>query len=735
MLTIKKMLTIVITCGVFLGCSSNSDNEDSGSPVNTPNILFFILDDVGIDQMQSFGYGGETPPQTPNIDSIANAGVSFRNMWAMPECSPSRALLFEGRYPLRTNVTDAILSVDLANSQVSPYESTTPVILRESGYQSALFGKFHLTGSNVSQTAEDNNPLGYTAMHQLGWNFFKGWQEGAPFPIDTTAGGVAADGVSYACGFVTNSQSENGSDAGACYFTNKQCEEIVAEVDAPTPGRACLELGGVFVPDSLCSLTGMPRKMDDVDFTLQNGYYVGDLLVNQPDGSYELYPPEDESGAARGYRSILESDWAIDWIKSQSAEVPWMATVSFSSAHSPFQQPPTSLLGVGSVPTGDFDCAEGKDQRVLSNQMIESMDAEIGRVLVETGIATISNGKLELTAEHANTMIVVLGDNGTYAPAVKSPFNPARSKGFVYQTGVWTPLIVTGALVNAPGRDVEAMINIADVFQLFGEIAGIDVHEVVPASRQLDSVTMLPYLENPEQPAIREFNFAQLQENLQPAGLEVPPCALPLGGSTNICVQLFAEQSLCNSEGGIWWGEPDGTNPAGVGVGAPQTSCCAVNEYLTANDLSTYGVQPSAQMAIRDADYKIVEATATDWDVQADACSTETVTEFYRIDENVPPKLDNEESDLLASGRRLTPSEEKSFQSLSAALQDLQASNVPCVGDGNLDGVVDEEDIEQLDYWQALSGLSSWYDFDLNGLTNEADLAFITADSLPRDCP
>ena len=729
---IRSLLAVFVVCGVLFGCNSNSDNEDPRPQGNTPNILFFILDDVGIDQMQSFGYGGETAPQTPNINSIADAGVSFRNMWAMPECSPSRALLFEGRYPFRTNVTDAILSVDLANSQVSPYESTTPVILREGGYQSALFGKFHLTGSNVSETAEDNNPLGYTAMHQLGWNFFKGWQEGAPFPIDTTAGGVAADGVSYACGFVTNSRSENGSDAGACYFTNKHCEEILADVEAPTPGRTCLELGGVFVPDAVCDATG---TSDDVDFTLQNGYYVGDLLVNQPDGSYELYPPEDESSAARGYRSILESDWAIDWIKSQSSEVPWMATVSFSSAHSPFQQPPTSLLGPGSVPTGDFDCAEGKDQRVLSNQMIESMDNEIGRVLVETGIATINNGNLELTEEHANTMIVVLGDNGTYAPVVKSPFNPARSKGFVYQTGVWTPLIVTGAMVKDPGRDVEAMVNIADVFQLFGEIAGIDVHEVVPASRQLDSVTMLPYLENPEQQAIREFNFAQLQENLQPAGLEVPPCALPLGGSTKICVELFDEQSLCNSEGGIWWGEPDGADPAGVGVGAPQTSCCAVNEYLTANDLSTYGVQPSAQVAMRNVDYKIVQATATDWDVQADACSTETVTEFYRIDENIPPKLDNKESDLLASGRRLTPSEEASFLSLSNALEDLQASNVPCAGDGNLDGVIDELDIAQLDYWQALSGLSSWYDFDLNGLTNEKDLAFITADSLPRDCP
>ena len=62
-------------------------------------------------------------------------------------------------------------------------------------------------------------------------------------------------------------------------------------------------------------------------------------------------------------------------------------------------------------------------------------------------------------------------------------------------------------------------------------------------------------------------------------------------------------------------------------------------------------------------------------------------------------------------------------------------SNVPCVGDGNLDGVIDDQDVEQLGYWQELFGKSSWYDFDLDGLTNEEDLAVITAGSLPRSCP
>ena len=119
-------------------------------PEKRPNILLFILDDVGIDQMTSFGYGGATAPRTPSIDTIASEGVRFRNLWTMPECSPSRAMLFEGRYPLRTNVYSAILPADLANSQVPPYETTTPRILRGAGYTSALFGKFHLAGSDLN---------------------------------------------------------------------------------------------------------------------------------------------------------------------------------------------------------------------------------------------------------------------------------------------------------------------------------------------------------------------------------------------------------------------------------------------------------------------------------------------------------------------------------------------------------------------------------------------------------
>ena len=158
---------VMLIAALFLTAATDSRSATVGAKPATqakpaahhPNILFIVLDDVGIDQMSAFGYGGATAPRMPNVDAIANAGVRFRNFWTMPECSPSRALMFEGRFPLRTNVYDAILSVDLANSQVSPYETTTPKLLKQAGYINGLFGKFHLTGSN----ADDHRPTEQSA--------------------------------------------------------------------------------------------------------------------------------------------------------------------------------------------------------------------------------------------------------------------------------------------------------------------------------------------------------------------------------------------------------------------------------------------------------------------------------------------------------------------------------------------------------------------------------------------
>lgn len=668
----------------------------AGAAPRRPNILFIVMDDVGIDQMQIFGYGGATAPRTPSMNAVARAGVRFRNVWAMPECSPSRAMFFEGRFPVRTNVLNALIDTDLANSQVSPYETTTPHVLEKKGYKSALFGKFHLAGP-------DNNPSGDGTPHALGWHHFQGFMQGAPYPIDTTAGGVAPAGT-YPCGFV------NDAGSGACYFVDGTCDAAIGGV---VPGRSCMEQGGILVPNQACQAT----PPSTLNFGQLSGYYVSPVVINKGNGRIVELPPTDPS--ARGYRTTLETNAARDWINDRKPGKPWMATLSFSAAHAPYQQATAALLPPGTPDGSDLDCADQGAARVLSNQMIEAMDAEIGRLLVETGLASRdAQGQLLYDPAATDTMVIIVADNGTFAPGVKAPFDPYEAKGWVYQTGVWVPLIVAGPLVSAPDRAVDAMINIADLFQLFGEIAGVDVRAVVPASHALDAVSMLPYLNNPDQGSIRTWNFTQTGINITASGYRPPPCVIE---AFNTCVQVFTTQQVCEFEAGTWYGP--GADAAHGGP-AGLASCCEVKAQY-APDVD---ILPDSQTAVRNEHYKLVQKVEPDCAAGGD----QTVWEFYQVDQRpVAPTLDRPEMNLLASPdlppRGLTPEQVANFQSLYEQLQEVLGSEPACPGDGNLDKVVNKQDRKN---WRRLSkrwGASSVYDLNFDGLTDALDQDIIEA--------
>ncbi|HTC76879.1 MAG TPA: sulfatase-like hydrolase/transferase [Edaphobacter sp.] len=726
------------TSGPLTAASSFNLAGQSGGAANKqrPNILFIIMDDVGIDQMQIFGYGGGTPPLTPNINAIAHAGVRFRNVWSMPECSPSRAIFFEGRYPLRTNIQSAILSDDLANSQVSPFEVTTPEVLRTKNYMSALFGKFHLAGP-------DNNEFTYGTPHVLGWDYFDGFLEGAPHPIDTTIGGQfpVPSGPNppppmYTCGFIPNTtHSPNGSDHGACVQLDKSCTELTRSSTMPDPGFSCLQQRGIYVPDKSCAAA----KNVSLDFTVDNAYYAWERVINKPDGTVIRIHPDKPS--ARGYVSDATVSAAVDWIKQQNAaKKPWMSTVAFANDHTPYQQPPAYLLPGPTVDSTGFACTGNTPQnvgatRVLSNQMIEAMDTEIGNLMVSAGLAQRnSNGTLDYHPEQTNTMVIIIGDNGTFAPGVKVPFDTQRAKGFVYQTGVWVPLIISGPLVASPDREVKSMVNIADLFQLFGEIAGADVRKIVPATHKLDSQPMLAYLMNPNQPSIRQTNFTQTDSNIHV--VTPPPCVITVA-SQDTCVQLFNQAGICHFEGGKWYGTPT-DDPQGRTF----SSCCEVKRalYDPTKPPTDLTLVPLNQQATRDDNYKLVRKEVN---VCAQAPNTNDTTqvlnEFYQINEDVlVPMIDKEgtalcgESDNCPTG--LTDEQKTLFNHLTASMDATLGSETPCPGDGNLDKVVNLADVTNWFYFSTNGvppvgggppNTSSWYDFNHDGKTDAADLKMI----------
>lgn len=685
------------------------------------NILFIIMDDVGIDQMKAFGYGGLTPPAMPNIDKIAASGVRFRNNWSMPACSPSRAVFFEGRFPMRSNVFGALGPSDLANSMVSPFDITAPKLLKQRNYQSGLFGKFHLG-------LQGNSPYGLAMPRSLGWDYFWGWldETGDPSSIDTTAGGVAKAG-SYACGYVPGS-ANGGADQGACYAANGTCQAMSGAADAINPpGRACRDRGGIFDPGKSCQ-SPMPEY---VDFSILNAHYVSPVVINREDGVVEQVPPTDIR--ARTYRGSSHIDAAIDWIKGRPKNQPWMASVSFATVHTPLQQPPIALVPEKSLNTNGINCADtSPDQAApLNNQMIEALDAEVGRLMVETGLAKRKpDGSLDYNPKQTDTMIVLVDDNGSLGYTVKQPFDPTRSKGTAYQTGVWTGLLVAGPLVKQPDRDVKHMTNIADIYQLFGEIAGINVHKSVPWP--IDSAAMLPYVTNPKQNSIRKWNYTQIDLNLQANGGLNGPCMMAAS-----CSHIPVTKGVCEDNGGIWWGV--GADP-NQGTAGPQglTHCCDVQVWLTDNGRASevVQIQPQAAIGARNAHYKIVRNYTKDYDASTNACVDRQTEEFYKINEAAPiPKLDKEGDDLLANGvEGLTDIEKSNYNALKNRLAAIGKTDVKCPGDGNLDGVVDQKDLAEWEKFSKMNGgLSSWYDFNLDGLTNESDYQIIQA-NMGRRC-
>jgi len=698
-------LVLLAACGGSGGSGGHGGDDDQAKA--KPNILFVIMDDVGVDQMQSFGYGGNTPPPMPNINAVADAGVKFRNTWSMPECSPGRASFFVGRYPLRTNMYQALGPNDLANSQLSPYDVTAPKMLKTAGYESAMFGKFHLAGP-------EHNAAGNTTPAQLGWDYFYGWIGGLPGSIDTSAGGVYGAGDPQACGFYPH------HFAGSCSYANNTCENMAQPpLTEDSPGLQCLTKGGIFVKGHVC---GQPLPSGVAfNFNKENAYYVSPLVIVR-DGKAEEVPLSDPR--ARGYRTTIETDAAIDWIKARPANKPWMATVSYSAAHTPWQHAP-KRLSPGTSPglSGNIlDCNDTVQGRLIQNQMTEAMDTEFGRLMVETGLARRGDdGKLVYDPKASNTVVVIVGDNGSLGYAAKLPFDPTLAKGTSYQTGVWVPLIVAGPQVAQPGREVEHMVNGVDLFQFFGELAGVDAHKVVP--RTIDGVGLLPYLENAEAPALRSINFTQSGVNLQANGGRNGPCVMgrdtsgtPADGGS--CTQIPTSKSVCEDNGGVWWGKDYTDAQVVPNGGAGYTRCWEVNQAIHKADATApwTTVLPESSSAIRDTHYKIVRNQSTDYDAASDGGVLQSTEEFYEVDQaKNTPKLEKPDQNDLLKGT-LTAEQQASYNTLKAKLDELLASEPDCPGDGNKDGVVDAEDESN---WRAIAqnwGLSSVYDFFVDGV-------------------
>jgi len=172
---------LALLAAVTLATQAGAQPGGAGRAASArPNILLVIADDIGMDVstdmypglidglLEQYGPDGHDHPDYEKIDGrpaslptltrLASQGMRFTNVWAQPFCSPTRATILTGLFAAENKVTTY-------EDALAKHHTTFVGKLREAGYRTGLFGKWHLAGIGR-----------YTGMHpkEAGFDTFRG---------------------------------------------------------------------------------------------------------------------------------------------------------------------------------------------------------------------------------------------------------------------------------------------------------------------------------------------------------------------------------------------------------------------------------------------------------------------------------------------------------------------------------------------------------------------------------
>ncbi len=346
-----------------------------------PNVLFIVMDDVGLDLLSAYGIAPDAPP-TPTLDNLADEGVLFTRAYALPWCSPTRAAVLTGRNAPRDYRIGRAVQAENATDVSLPLDAVT-----------------------IPQMLDEHSPWTWSHAHIGKWHLTK-----------------LADGPA----------------------------------DAPLRHGYQRFRGAIANPYQQHALDGRPQNYYDWERSVEG-------IVTR----------------TNEYATSKMVDDANEVIAELTE--PWFVWLAPFAAHDPYQAPPAHLHSSGDVSTADSP--------TLARAMVEALDTEIGRLL-ETMPAEVRE----------NTMIVVMGDNGSPSGVATATRRGLPTKGTVYEDGIHVPLIITGPLIREPGRIHDGLVLAQDLFSTILDIAG-----VLRSNRPIEAsaFSILPQLLDPSAESTR----------------------------------------------------------------------------------------------------------------------------------------------------------------------------------------------------------------------------------------
>ena len=341
-ITSNQLLFIFLCLELFL-CGNAEGQSPANAKIKKPNIIFILADDMGYGDLGC--YNPESMIATPNMDKLASQGIKFLDAHSPAAlCTPSRYGLLTGRYCWRTSLQQGVILGYDETPLIEKGRSTIATMLKDKGYSTACFGKWHL---GMNWPTKNNYKI---------QNDFNKWFDNPVFlenemNIDFSkpiSGGPTELGFDYFFG----SLGCTTSDPPYCFIENNHVYENPSE---RSPSKY-LGLPG-FVPGGWSK--NFPLEKVDVEFTNKAISY----MENQ--------------------------------IEKKSKE-PFFVYLALSSPHNPFLPPDFTLGKSKEGPRGDLvmvvDWSVGKIMEFLKKQGIE--DNTLIIVTSDNGAVKGANGHL-----------------------------------------------------------------------------------------------------------------------------------------------------------------------------------------------------------------------------------------------------------------------------------------------------------------------------------------------------
>ena len=207
-------------------------------PDDAPNVLIVLIDDAGFGGPDTFGGA----IRTPTLTRVAQNGLAYNRFHVTAVCSPTRAVLLTGRNHHRVGFGSVceFPGPSPGYSTVKPNScAALPRILRDNGYVTGAFGKWHLTPDNVQGAAGpfDNWPLGWGFDHFWGFPSGAAGQYDPVITQDNTVTGVphGKDGKTKA-GMSTGRRQLNGRSSSGSF---RRTPNSLSDPTCSRRGTAC----------------------------------------------------------------------------------------------------------------------------------------------------------------------------------------------------------------------------------------------------------------------------------------------------------------------------------------------------------------------------------------------------------------------------------------------------------------------------------------------------------------